>query len=781
MSEPDPTRPARRYLRPALITIAVVMFSAQAVEVLAAVVGLASGYTIFTGALGAAALAALVAIRHWDIAAEPWGAVTITASAVTLLALPFVSTSLGPGTRTPWAIVLVGVSTALVGLWMWFIPNWRGQPRDDLPEPAPSRFTGPVSFGVIAILILSFLVTAITSALLPPRSGPDERHHYSYVKYMAENPFQFPPRFERIFTDDGDRNHLMHPPLYYQLMSIPYRIIDVDRSLTSVGREADTYGRVSSQAMIPLLRSASLAFVVLHLAGLFLLLGYLVGAGVLRAWAAPVAAACLSLVPAFTFIRGTLNNDALAMAIWPFLALALARYFLEESRPQLYVAVLLTSAAALTKPTLWILVATIAIFVTATVVLRALRAARSDGSRGITRVAAQCWSAVRPSSVRQGLLFGSAVTSVGLVVFYLATMQLRYGSMHPFPSAVYDFEPTGSRTQLPPTTPLEFTSWSLSLLFRSLFGILGQHERIYPSNPGRLVQVIALLALVSLALGAWRLVTKRRRADNRLDRLALFLLIPGLLFIASFLVRGWTDYHTRSHISAQGRYLIGYVDLWVIGTLALAGRTITTARVAASRWAARVLATLVAVALLWLFVDPLYYLARTNTLHNRMRITDRVESAAIQHGLDPIEMAAVSPDRFVAFGADPPVFRMAYANSTIRGPVALGGERCVEVWIYARGDTAWREPARLDVRVVPLGSITGPEVTSTRVSLPPHREVVGATLKHSLTSDEGTLVISHANHGVHASALLQWFWPRARSGVTIYQVYAGPVECQSGS
>jgi hypothetical protein len=505
-----------------------------------------------------------------------------------------------------------------------------GYPRIGTSAPAPGDQRSLLgvevrrwAFYVVAgILLLSFLISALGSAVLSPRGAPDERHHYSYVKYVAEHPFEFPPRFENMRTDYGDPNHLVHPPLYYQLMAIPYAFLDVDRQLEAIS-ETDEFGGLTSEAVIPPLRAASLVLVAVHLVGVFVLLAYLVRAGMLPAWGAIVAAACLGLVPAFTYVAGTLNNDVLALALWPYLALSVIRYVYEGDRTYAYVAVMVGAAAILTKATLWVLVVISAFAVVGAIATRAYRGGRARATRAIGDAFRRLWVVIRPESPGQRVLFLVSVISAGIAISYLLAMEMRYGSVQPGYTTVYGLPPEESKFRNIPEggivakTPLEFAMWASALLFRSLFGVLGQHERIYPPDPEFLTQLLMALAVLGLVLAVIRAFRHRRDSDRR-DWIMIGLMLPALVFLGVFLLRAYVSYHRVGHFGAQGRYLIGYIDLWVVGLIGLSWMAIRRAKSAWSTVLAIVAAAAIAFTLVWLFVDPLFYLSQTSEIGNRV-------------------------------------------------------------------------------------------------------------------------------------------------------------------
>jgi len=642
---------------------------------------------------------------------------------------------------------------------------------------------------LIAILIFSWLVSALTSSVLSPFAPPDERHHYSYVKYVAEHPTEFPPRYERMTTQGGDINHLMHPPLYYQLMAIPYWMSHLDQELTVVGRQTDSDGALSTRAMIAVLRTASLVLVAGYLVGLYLLLRYVVAVRLIPAWAAVLAGACLALVPGFTFIAAALNNDVLALTVTPFLLLFAIRFARDVRRRDLYSLVLFAAAAVLTKATLWVLVAFVAVVATA----RWLTASPDDRQDGTGRVRAGL-GRIRPRSpgdwfVATGALLGVVAALVQVVVTWA-----RYGSPQPRPPDVFGTEALQSTvwasagsTSIEPLGVLEFSHWALTLMYRSLFGIFSHTERFYAQNPSRLMYVMMTITLIASIVAVVRL--SRNRAFS--DWLAAGLIGLWVVFLLVFLYRSRTTYHQLGTFGVHGRYTAGYIHALVLGTLGVFSRTVVTSRHRWWRvgaWAGFGVVTLV---LVILFAHPFYYLSRTHELHARTNVASLVEGEAARLGMSPVDLVAVTPQRFVENGSDhrgrgflpEPRFLMAWSNSTVVGPINLAHDlRCVEIWVYGEGDKAWGRNSTMEISVVASSAevselFADESIVSRRVDLPAHPEVVRVLLDvGDYEGDAALVAIRHTNVAVEGPPLVGWLGPSTRV-VELFAAYSRPSSC----
>lgn len=657
--------------------------------------------------------------------------------------------------------------------------------RDESPTeliPEQRRMSRPVAVAVVAVLAVSGLSTALTSAVLTARDAPDERHHYTYVQHLARHPLQFPPRYEEIRSDRRDPNHLIHPPLYYQLMAIPYSLLDVERQLTEPVRTLDRYGLVSSFVAIAPLRTASLIFAVIHLIGLYLLLRELVSMRVLPGWGAVLVAACVALVPAFVFIAGTLNNDALVLAIWPFLVLATFR-FLRDPRPaNAYLATALTAAAVLTKATLWWLALVCAL----AVAVRAVLAVEFRG-RPVGEIVRRVRTSLSPVSTGEWVLLGVAVVVAAAATTELAVRAIRYGAIQPPYHVVFGLPMEESQFYRVPEGGVatksfsEFVALYAPLTARTLFGVITHGERVFPLHPGRFAQVVGLLLVLTLLLVAWRLL----RGRQAVDWIAAGLFAVVLAYLVLVLVKAFRAYHGFGHFGAQGRYYIGYLDLWVVALVSSLARVRSMAR---SVWGRRALAALtvcVGAVMLWLFVRPFDYLSRTTELHHRAQVAKRVEALATRRGLSPVPLEAVEPEGFVLNGSGlgeghlpSPRFLLAWRGSTLSGTVETGGTSCIEIWVYGMGDRAWGENSELELRLAPtLGAEALLPCADATVELPPRPEVASVVLA-AAGMERGVLTVKARN--VRAPApwpLFEELWVRSRVP-QVFAVYAGAASCR---
>lgn len=606
---------------------------------------------------------------------------------------------------------------------------------------------------------------------MAPGNAPDERHHYAYIKYVAEHPAQFPPRLEDIRTGQGEPNHLTHPPLYYQVLAIPYHLLNLDNQLTSIGRSNDEFGALSTRLAIPPLRSVSYLFALAHLAGLFLLLRYFVRTSLLREWMAVVAAACLALVPSFILIAGAVTNDVLALALWPFLVLTTLHYARVGHTRHFYLAVVLVSMAVLTKATLWLLAAAATILIVGTV-LTGYRQRPID-----TSTARWLWLRVRPTRNAEWLLLSVSLLTVGAAITTFASNIVRYGSIQPGYSQINGLNPTETKFFIESPEPmavLDFASLATTRLLRSLVGVLTHQERIFVSQPERLSQVALILTLVAVAIVGWRTINHARGFAYWTT---VGLIGVPLLYLILLVGRLYSSYNVLGRVAGQGRYLIGYLGLWVLGILTAASVNRLPDKAHVMSWFSSGGRLVLAGALVWLLVDPTFYLARTTELHRQAEIERLVAEQAHDRGMSQLSMTPVGPENLKRHGRrtgamlPSPRWLMAWQGSQLSGDTFAHKGSCREVWVYGRGDRGWEggPQLRIDLRA------SGDSISDAAVELPSHPEVVRRIMPVSTTGHIRITLTQRSASDVARPGFNREL-PRSHF-VEVFAVYEGPHPC----
>lgn len=686
------------------------------------------------------------------------------------------------------------------------------EPRDISEKTTP--MSRPVSMAIIAILATSTIISLLIGSVLSTLHGPDERHHYSYIKHVAENPLPYPPRLEAIRTattsdtitselaHEGDRNHLRHPPLYYYLMAIPYRMLAPENHVPEIADQLDRHGGVSMRWGIPPLRAASILFSALWAFGTFWLLHHLVRRTWLRQWAAVVFALCSSFVPAYTFISGTLNNDALSLAVWPFLALSVFRFVEDGRRSDGFQTVLLCGIAVLTKASLWPLAFSAA---TALVLVAWIRLKRKNQGSETTPTVAASLRSIAPRTPTDYWWFSGAVATTMLVIAYVVATIGRYGSLLPSTSDVYS-QPLGNTTpaMIPAAQPmgsggggtdnegaatgdqrqsrLGFAIWWFGLAVRSLFGILSHGDKIYPANHDRIAQLLILMTAAAFLVIVYRIVSGNRNSILRPTAAAWMLLTASAyVFLAS--QTQYDRFFTTGHVAAQGRYLIGYVDIWLLGFLLVLSRPPSDhlrSRVRSGLMAAPKVA--MSAILIVLFVNPLLFLSQSTDPYRDLGIESLVRSEARYHGFEVLDLKAVTPPRFVEHGVHPAAvppegsFTMAWHQSELASVQEFPGSGCIDLWVHAWGSRAWGEDAKLSVASIVHSEGRDEVLDVEALRLPSQPEVGTARLDARSAGESVRLSLRFENARVEAPTIVHRFWPQGRS-IELIEVYYRNVKC----
>lgn len=417
---------------------------------------------------------------------------------------------------------------------------------------------------MLAVLCCSGAISLLSSVVTPSRAGPDERHHFTHIMALAQDPVVFPPRYERIWTDKkGDGNHLIHPPLYYMLMALPYRFLENREVFSEKGLEKDRYGFISSQVMVPVLRLPSLAFTLLGLWGIYRLLFLMVTRLGLWPFWAVCGALITTLVPSFTFVGAVLNNDALVLAVWPFLIESTLRFCLDFLGRDALRVMAWGSAVILTKATLWPML----IFCLIAIAIVSMQKVREHGIASSSIELK--YSKSRFASL--GTLFPCCF--LALALYYLLAMFARYGAFQPSYSTVFGILPEQSKWYRGPIAePLDFNAvfvfaeTMFQKLFFSMIGVIRTDaffQANYATERG-FCFILGLFGLILVNLPALYF-TLPRNYQSRAWSFVLPMFALGFLMI--FGIRAFFAYRASGYIGIQGRYLIGYLHLLIFGLL----------------------------------------------------------------------------------------------------------------------------------------------------------------------------------------------------------------------
>lgn len=586
-------------------------------------------------------------------------------------------------------------------------PGTRGRIIIHSRRRANSIGSALVRTATIVVLATSFLISIYVALTAEPRSGPDERHHYSRIQYTARHPMQFPPRLESLETQ-GEPNHLMHPPLYYTLMAFAYHSLRVDQILTPLGVEFDSGGQVSGVAASRALRSFSLILTAVHLLGMYAVVVALRQRDLISGLGSLFVLATATLLPAQTYIAGVLNNDVLGLALYPLLLLTTLRLTERRGLAEVAQFVTVVSAIGLTKATLWPLALAAALTVVCFhLVLVHLGDRHEDQATRGNRVVGHAGASAPAWLI---LALGSAAVTAA----YFTLMLFQYGSLQPNFADVYGLSAEERQRKFfvgPPDDPMSRGQLGMARLVfvaRSSIGILSHTARIYHLWPEVLVVVFFLGSILAIS-GTYFVVSPWRSENTLSSRLHvngrtafyLFNAITPLFFALFFALRNYDGYLESGYFAGQGRYFLGYLALWAIA-IAMASHAFVKSCLGNLILAGRLRPVLAGVGVTALFgfiwaIQPALYLQSPQApLSRQMAVESRLESELLARDYSAVRVAPVSPDRF----RNSDSLAMNWRNSRAEAHIIVNGdESCLSFVLMARGDTKQGEPSRLLVEL----------------------------------------------------------------------------------
>jgi len=386
--------------------------------------------------------------------------------------------------------------------------------------------------GILAIVILAYVVLGILYAVLTPRwQVPDEPAHYNYVRHLVEKRglpvLQMGDydqaylgeittrKFDPALSIDPIRYESHQPPLYYALASPIYALSD--------------------GALLPL-RLLSVGFG----AGL-LWVAYAVAKAIYpdRAWPALGATAFIAFNPQHIAMTASVNNDALAELILAIVLLDLVRWLKSDtpaSTRRLGKTGILIGLALLTKVGVYI-AAPLAIIAVWLKFFKPIPAAAPLSSG-------------RRDQVRRALVAAAALLLPAMLLSlpWFVRNALVYGGPDVFGLQQHEQVVAGqplTAEWLAEYGWLRLPGMFVRTTFRSFWAMFGWmavpiDTRIYVAL--RLLTVVVTLGLFLHFLDTWG-------TGKRLSPAALLLVCSGLLTLATYLGYNLTFYQ------AQGRYL----------------------------------------------------------------------------------------------------------------------------------------------------------------------------------------------------------------------------------
>jgi hypothetical protein len=209
----------------------------------------------------------------------------------------------------------------------------------------------PRKYWPLAGVVLVYVILAVLYGFLtPPFEGPDEPQHFAYVMWLAAGK-GFPPQGEAAW-DTPLEQEAGQTPLYYVIVSLPARLIDVAEAKAiyrpnpyfpgpAMGNTFDNDNRaipVSSEQrpfrgewlVLYLARLVTLLFGVLLVVGVYFLA---VQVRPKQAGFANYAAAVVALMPQVLFLSSVVSNDIPAAALGTVALIFLAALIRRGSDP----------------------------------------------------------------------------------------------------------------------------------------------------------------------------------------------------------------------------------------------------------------------------------------------------------------------------------------------------------------------------------------------------------------------------------------------------------------
>lgn len=477
---------------------------------------------------------------------------------------------------------------------------------------------------LLFLLASSWLLTAIYSATTPSSLAPDERHHFSYAYGIYQQGLT--PFFDRsaIKTDQGEYNHLRHPPAYHFLLAAAMEALHIDKDFTAVHLSTNDYRAALRAASIPPLRAISLGLYAIHLLGLYMLLSFLVERRLLTNLAALGSAVLILFIPSRLYILGAVNNDALVAAVWPFLALYGLRSMVQPSLPTMLMLVATTALAAMTKITLVIVAIP---FIAGAMVAETAR----FFAMGVQARLAFWLREMRLIGLRHLPLVAFFALSVSFTTAYYANLVIQYGSVNPSYTQIYDLPASDSIFHFDGPAERDWQSIARDVIrssWRTTTGIFG-HSHTYVTENTSTELLLVESAFGAALLGLLVLFFLHRRTSSPNALIALVLLSVPILFWLIWIQWNVGNWAINRHLGTQGRYSIGALEIGVIALL-----LVWSAYALDSRRLSRVIGCIgivgTVLVLLPVLTKPFFYARQNDHLYLRQKCQKRFKRSFCQ-------------------------------------------------------------------------------------------------------------------------------------------------------
>jgi hypothetical protein len=446
---------------------------------------------------------------------------------------------------------------------------------------------------IFSALTISFISKRITPAEIPP----DERSHYSLTCFMINHPQSFPIPYDQVKNFGGNRNHTIHPPLYYYSLATVARLLNSKSDLSKMcALKQNKKHRAFNLEFNRKLRNYSFVFTVFGYLGIFRLLDYLCKKNVLSPVHTVLAAALSLFVPMHLYIVGMINNDVSVFFLWPYLTFYSTRFFLEGQLKDFLVAIIFFMLSLISKATFWF-------FGPGFMIL------------GLIKFYAIKKENKLKENFNAHFIRNSISVFLIIVTFAIVALQLgynirQYGTPQPkywqvYPgmtqedSIFYKIPPEG----MPQLSIRQIVAMSSSVILKQTLGITHHGKGVYQEHTN-FMGLIFITAIFTLLLGT---ALMSRFTINKKTVLTFFYLGIPLIFYGIFMVYCNYDYYQQGYAGKSGRYFMGYLQLFLIGLMILASIKPKTKNRIFLHFG-RSLQWCSTLALLFIFCHPLLYL-----------------------------------------------------------------------------------------------------------------------------------------------------------------------------
>ncbi|MDI6027870.1 glycosyltransferase family 39 protein [Corticibacterium sp. UT-5YL-CI-8] len=532
--------------------------------------------------------------------------------------------------------------------------------------------SGLNSFWKLAIFAVLFVSCAITfgySALTPSTKAPDERHHFAYGYGIYQQNFN--PLFNRskIFTSGDAVNHLRHPPAYYYLVAATIGAFNLDKDFPKNLSSMRAFDSQFESKGIPIVRNSLLFLYAIYLVGIYAILKYLVQRGYLNGAAAVGGALLTTFIPSRMFVAGAVSNDALILAIWPFLFLSGIKALLEKDSRALAYFLALAALSALTKLTLAVAAVPLSLALLFCFFTKPRDFLKSAKGPHFWTAAAICILLTAAAS----LYYGSAIA--------------QFGTPNPTYAQIYGIKHDKFNNG-PAEIERSFFDIGYSVLTgstKSTVGILGRGFLYSDADPASSAALIFVVMITGLLISLSYLLFKR----NIQSSIPFILISTTFFFYIVWINWNVNNWELHSRLGTQGRYTIGALEVGIIGCL--------TAFYWLPRWT-KISAIFVSFTLMAaVLFDPFLYARHNQHIYFAAGGPSLIPASLISDGFKKLSVQPLSPAFFVKRGfrkssrrTESTNFWVMEPHSKIRLQLALN-QPFMQVAVWMDGQQAERQ------------------------------------------------------------------------------------------